>query len=83
VAGVGSYEALIEAYMSAGGASLSLDELLWWQAAGTVWWGVLCHVQASRHLTGATRSVELAAIGRRACEQAWDALITLEELSRR
>ena len=77
VAGVGSYETLIEAYTSSGGEDLALDELLWWQAAGTAWWGVLCHVQASRHLTGTTRSVELAAIGRRACEQEWDALAVL------
>jgi hypothetical protein len=45
-----------------------------------VWWGVLCHVQASRHLGGQTRSVELASIGRRACEQEWDALAVLPEL---
>jgi aminoglycoside phosphotransferase (APT) family kinase protein len=77
VAGVGPYEALIDSYREAGGEPLALDELIWWQAAGTVWWGVLCHVQASRHLTGATRSVELAAIGRRACEQEWDALAVL------
>jgi hypothetical protein len=29
---------------------------------------------ARRHLSGAIRSVELAAIGRRACEQEWDLL---------
>ena len=80
VAGVGTYEALLDSYRAAGGADVSLDELLWWQAAGTVWWGVLCLVQASRHLSGETRSVELAAIGRRACEQEWDALAVLEEL---
>jgi hypothetical protein len=45
-----------------------------------VWWGILCHVQAQRHLTGATPSVELAAIGRRACEQEWDALAMMERL---
>ena len=53
---------------------VALRELLWWQAASTVWWGVLCLVQAARHLSGETRSVELAAVGRRACEQEWDAL---------
>lgn len=78
VAGVGEYETLIDAYHAAGGGEVRLDELLWWQAAGTVWWGVLCHVQASRHLKGHTRSVELASIGRRACEQEWDALTALE-----
>ena len=81
VAGVGSYEALIDAYRDGGGGDLELGELLWWQTASTVWWGVLCLVQASRHLSGQTRSVELAAIGRRACEQEWDALAMLEELA--
>ena len=80
VAGAGSYEQLLDAYRSAGGAEVAVEELRWWQAAGTVWWGVLCHVQASRHLKGQTRSVELASIGRRACEQEWDALEVLAEL---
>jgi aminoglycoside phosphotransferase (APT) family kinase protein len=80
VAGVGEYETLLDAYRAAGGASVSREELVWWQAAGTVWWGVLCHVQASRHLKGHTRSVELASIGRRACEQEWDALTVLEHV---
>jgi aminoglycoside phosphotransferase (APT) family kinase protein len=78
VAGVGEYEELLGSYQAAGGGEVSVEELAWWQALGTVWWGVLCHVQAQRHLTGATRSVELAAIGRRACEQEWDALAVLQ-----
>jgi aminoglycoside phosphotransferase (APT) family kinase protein len=80
VAGVGRYEELLDSYRDAGGSEVSRAELIWWQAAGTVWWGVLCLVQAARHLSGETRSVELAAIGRRACEQEWDALALLEEL---
>jgi hypothetical protein len=31
----------------------------------------MCLLQASFHLSGAVRSVELAAIGRRACEMEW------------
>ena len=81
VAGVGPYRELLDAYQRAGGGEVSLDELLWWQTASTVWWGVLCLVQASRHLRGETRSVELAAIGRRACEQEWDALAMLGTLT--
>lgn len=80
VAGVGSYEELLGSYAAAGATPVSRSELIWWQVAGTVWWGVLCHVQARRHASGATRSVELAAIGRRACEQEWDALSALGEL---
>ncbi len=37
-------------------------------------WGIICIVQALTHTTGAVRSVELAAIGRRVCEVEWDLL---------
>ncbi len=37
-------------------------------------WAVVCGLQASAHLSGSTRSVELAAIGRRICESEWDLL---------
>jgi hypothetical protein len=35
---------------------------------------VICQVQASAHLSGAVRSVELAALGRRVAETEWDLL---------
>jgi hypothetical protein len=38
----------------------------------------MCVSQAQAHLSGAHRSVELAAIGRRVCEQEWDLLLLLE-----
>jgi hypothetical protein len=34
----------------------------------------VCGLQVSAHLSGSTRSVELAAIGRRICESEWDLL---------
>jgi hypothetical protein len=40
--------------------------------------GVICLEQAQAHLSGAHRSVELAAVGRRVCEQEWDLLLLLE-----
>src|SRR5262249_48464632 len=45
---------------------------------GTLRWGVICMTQAEAHLSGALRSVELAAIGRRVCEQEWDLLLLLD-----
>jgi aminoglycoside phosphotransferase (APT) family kinase protein len=77
VAGVGSYEDLLTAYAEAGGPPVSRDLLRWWELFGTLRWGVICMGQASVHLTGAVRSVELAAIGRRVCEQEWDLLSML------
>ncbi|MGW0481696.1 hypothetical protein [Nonomuraea sp. NPDC003214] len=41
-------------------------------------WGVICVMQAMRHLRGGERSVELAAIGRRVCENEWDLLRMLD-----
>jgi aminoglycoside phosphotransferase (APT) family kinase protein len=77
-AGVGTREELLAAYRAAGGADIGLDELRWWEILGTLRWGLMCVSQAQAHLSGAHRSVELAAIGRRVCEQEWDLLLLLE-----
>jgi aminoglycoside phosphotransferase (APT) family kinase protein len=74
VAGLGSIDELVDAYENAGGASVDRDALRWWQVMGTLRWGVICMLQASTHLSGASRSVELAAIGRRVCENEYDVL---------
>lgn len=76
-AGVGTREGLLAAYRAAGGAGIGPDELRWWEILGTLRWGVMCMTQAQAHLSGAHRSVELAAIGRRVCEQEWDLLLLL------
>lgn len=76
-AGLGSREELLAAYRGAGGAEVTLDELRWWEVFGTLRWGVICMEQAQAHLSGAHRSVELAAVGRRVCEQEWDLLLLL------
>jgi len=78
VAGVGSREELLAAYREAGGADIGLDELRWWETLGTLRWGIICMSQAWAHLSGAYRSVELAAIGRRVAEQEWDLLLLLQ-----
>jgi len=78
VAGLGSREELLAAYRDAGGADISLSELRWWEILGTLRWGVICLGQASVHLSGAHRSIELAAIGRRVCEQEWDLMLLLD-----
>jgi aminoglycoside phosphotransferase (APT) family kinase protein len=74
VAGIGSREELLSAYAAAGGPVVDLPTLLWWEAYGTLRWGVICVQQAATHLSGAMRSVELAAIGRRVCEVELDLL---------
>jgi aminoglycoside phosphotransferase (APT) family kinase protein len=72
--GVATREALVTAYEAAGGARVDRDALRWWEVLGTLKWGVICVMQAFGHLSGASRSVELATIGRRVCENEWDLL---------
>ncbi|MCZ7525113.1 MAG: phosphotransferase family protein [Acidimicrobiia bacterium] len=81
VGGFGSYEELLDAYGRASGRSVDLATLRYWEAFGTLKWGVVCVMQAATHLSGAVRSVELAALGRRAAEMEWDLLDLLEEIS--
>jgi aminoglycoside phosphotransferase (APT) family kinase protein len=72
VGGVGSVGELLASYESAGGGRVDPATVHWWQVYATVKWATICALQASAHLSGATRSVELAAIGRRVCESEWD-----------
>lgn len=76
--GLGGIEEFVVAYEDAGGAHVDRDALRWWLVLGTLKWGIICRYQAERHLSGQTRSVELAAIGRRVCENEWDLLDLLE-----
>jgi len=77
VAGVGDYDELYAAYAEASGRAVDPDAVRWWEVVGTLRWGVICILQASSHLSGASRSVELAAIGRRVCENEYDLLCLL------
>lgn len=72
VAGLGAIEELLVAYRAAAGAAPDEDEVFWWEVMGTVKWGIICIMQASAHLSGLSRSHELAAIGRRVCENEHD-----------
>ncbi len=74
VGGFGDVEGFLATYTAASGRTVDLDRIRWWEAYATVKWAVVCLLQASAHLSRATRSVELAAIGRRVCESEWDLL---------
>jgi len=76
--GLGGIEDFMRAYENASGTTLDRDALRWWLILSTLRWGVICRYQAERHLSGQTRSVELAAIGRRVCETEFDLLELLE-----
>ncbi len=72
--GTGTREELLAAYEAAGGERVDPDVLRWWELLATVRWGLICWVQASVHLGGVVRSMELATIGRRVAENEWDVL---------
>jgi aminoglycoside phosphotransferase (APT) family kinase protein len=72
--GLGSVEDFLCGYEQAGGTAVDRAAFHWWLVLATLRWGVICRYQAERHLSGQTRSVELAAIGRRVCETEWDVL---------
>jgi len=77
--GLGSVEDFLAAYEQASGATVDRVAFHWWLVLATLRWGVICRYQAERHLSGQTRSVELAAIGRRVCETEWDLLTLLDK----
>jgi aminoglycoside phosphotransferase (APT) family kinase protein len=76
VGGFGQRSDLFAAYGEAAGVEVDPKVARWWEVLGTLKWGVMCIIQAASHLHGLTRSVELAAIGRRVCENEHD-LLTL------
>ena len=76
VGGFGTLDELLAAYADAGREAMTPARVHWWQVYATVKWATICALQASAHLSGASRSVELATIGRRVCESEWD-LFTL------
>lgn len=78
VAGLGDYDELFDAYAEASGTSVDPDVVRWWEVLGTWKWGIMCILQASAHLNGSVRSHELAAIGRRVCENEHDLFLALE-----
>jgi aminoglycoside phosphotransferase (APT) family kinase protein len=76
--GFGSREELWAAYERAGGSKVDPARAHWWEVFGTARWGIICHTQAWKHLSGAQKSMELASIGRRAVETEVDLLQLLK-----
>ena len=78
VAGVGDYDELVDAYEAAAGVTIDRAAMHWWEVLGTWKWAIMCIGQAATHLSGVSRSHELAAIGRRVCENEYDLFLALE-----
>lgn len=77
-AGVGTREKLFAAYADESGVVVDPDVVRWWEVSGILRWGMMCVTQAFTHTSGVVRSHELAAIGRRICENEHDLFLALE-----
>jgi aminoglycoside phosphotransferase (APT) family kinase protein len=77
VGGFGGRDELLDGYAEVAGVRPDPHAVRWWEVYGTARWTLGCRMQAQRHLSGEVRSVELAAIGRRVCEQEHDLLLAL------
>ncbi|MGH3392773.1 MAG: phosphotransferase family protein [Actinomadura sp.] len=75
--GFGGREELLDGYAEVAGERPDAGRLRWWEVYGTLRWAVLCRMQAERYLSGGESSIELAALGRRVCEQEHDLLLAL------
>jgi aminoglycoside phosphotransferase (APT) family kinase protein len=82
VGGFGQLEELLAAYSAAGGPDFRPADIDWWEILGSLKWGVMCMIMYSAFKTGADRSVERAAIGRRVSETEIDLINLFEGLTR-
>ncbi|MBG01490.1 MAG: hypothetical protein CL470_04390 [Acidimicrobiaceae bacterium] len=79
VAGLGSYQDLLDAYEKASGMHVPLETLLWWEIFGTLRWGIICLQMGGDFRSGRTTSIEIATIGRRVAENEYDLLLALKD----
>lgn len=74
VGGFGDYAHLLAGY----GDGISLERVQFWQALGSLKWGVMCLMMYQSFATGADRSIERAMIGRRTSETEIDLVALME-----
>jgi aminoglycoside phosphotransferase (APT) family kinase protein len=72
VGGFGSVEQLLEGYTAGGGTGMTPERVRFWEIFGTLKWGIMCMTMYQAFAQGTDRSVERAAIGRRASENEID-----------
>jgi aminoglycoside phosphotransferase (APT) family kinase protein len=78
VGGFGHYAQLLDGYASAGGREIPLSRVQFWEALGSLKWGVMCLGMYLSFASGADRSVERPMIGRRVSETEIDLLNLME-----
>lgn len=75
VAGAARY---VDRYRELTRLEIAEEDLLWWEVLGNAKWAVGAVTQSRRHLNGEERSVELAVLGRLACEMEYELLDLVE-----
>jgi aminoglycoside phosphotransferase (APT) family kinase protein len=76
--GVGQVEPFLEHYNALSGHSITLEHLFFWEVLSNAKWAVGALTQARRHLNNLERNVELATLGRMACEMEFELLHLLK-----
>jgi aminoglycoside phosphotransferase (APT) family kinase protein len=76
--GVGQVQPYLARYRERTGLDVGVDDLYWWEVLGNAKWAVGALTQSRRHLNGLERSVELAVLGRLACEMEYELLDLIE-----
>ena len=79
VAGLGTREALIDAYREAGGGPVDPGALRFWEVLGNFKLALVFISQARAYLDGAHPTVELASLGRRIAEPEAELLALMED----
>lgn len=78
VGGFTDREIFYDAYQKHSGVTLQSERVRYWEIMGNLRWAVGSAQQARRHLSGADKGIELAAIGRRTCEMEYEMLRLME-----
>ncbi len=78
MAGIAAREDFYRQYEAAGGFPVDRGRVRFWELFGNVRWGIITINQAVTYLSGRSKSVELASIGRRTAETEWELLNLLE-----
>lgn len=74
VGGLGPREAFWAAYEAAGGPAVDPARVRWWQALGSLRWGLMCAGMRAWFASGRDRGMERATIARRTSESELDLL---------
>lgn len=77
--GLGSRQALLEAYRDAGGEPIDMQRLLWWEVLANVRWGIICAQMGFAAPFAGSGALELSVVGRRFSEAEYDTLAAISQ----